>query len=90
MNAVVTAEPIGLTPAAEEKIRALLLEKGNDLFGELDEENDFVLPIKEENSGTSLSNIAAIHTILNKGNVFIIEKGNMPIPEKPINAIIKK
>ena len=30
MNAVVTAEPIGLTPSAEEKIRALLLEEADD------------------------------------------------------------
>lgn len=68
------------------EVKALLLEKGNDLLGELDEENDFVLPT--EKNGTSLSNLAAIHTILNKGNVFILEKKNMPNPEQPISAII--
>ena len=30
MNAVVSAEPIGLTPAAEDKIRALLVEEADD------------------------------------------------------------
>lgn len=30
MNAVVAAEPIGLTPSAEEKIRALLVEEADD------------------------------------------------------------
>lgn len=75
--------------SAQGEIQVLLLEKNKDLIGELDEENNYVIELNTEKNGTSLSNIAAVHTILNNGNVFVVEKEKMPNPSQPINAIIK-
>ena len=71
-------------------VKTLFLQKGNDVHGEFDSTNNYVLSDFEKKETTSLSNIAAIHTILNRGNIYELEKKYMPIQNKPMNAIIKK
>ena len=72
------------------KIKTLLLQKGKDIYGEFDPENDYVFEQKEESANQSLSNLAAIHTTLNQGNVYLLEKELVSITDIPINAIVKK
>lgn len=71
------------------KVKALFLERNSDLCGELDIENDYIMIHDDDEQTTSLSNVAAIQTALNQGDVYILEKKDMPIPSKPINAIIE-
>ena len=73
--------------SAKGQIKVLFLTKDKDLFGELDEENDFVMTFNEDESGTSLSNLAAMKTIVNDGDVVILDENQMPNPNKLINAI---
>ena len=69
------------------KITNLFINKEMDVYGEVDFENMFVIPVKENQKGSSLSNIAAIHTILNQGNVFLINPSEIQKTTTPIIGI---
>jgi len=75
--------------AAGGKVKMLFLEKENDVIGEYDEANDFVFQISNDHRAASLSNLAAVKTIVNNGNVFLLEHTNMPLPKERINAILQ-
>jgi hypothetical protein len=70
------------------KIKHLFLSKEKESFGEFDDENDFVLPLSSEENHSSLSNIAALHTIQNKGNVYLLSQEALPNTQSSINAVI--
>jgi hypothetical protein len=74
--------------SVEGAIKTLFLLRDKDVFGEFDFDNKFAIPINDETSGTSLSNIAAIYTIINKGNVFLINSNNNITTNTPMVGII--
>jgi hypothetical protein len=73
--------------AFQGKVKTLFLTEGKDVYGEFDAKNDFVLSNLPQKEGASLSNLAAVYTSLNKGNVYHVDVEKMPFSQKPMNAI---
>lgn len=72
------------------KIKALFLCKNKDVYGDFDMENDFVIIQPDPQGSTSLSNVAAINTIINNGQVFILDYHRMPSPQNKMHALINQ
>lgn len=70
------------------EIKNLFIEKDFELFGEYDINNDFVFVGNEEDRLGSLANMAAVKTVLNNGNVFLLPKEEMPIQNCGMNAVV--
>ena len=73
--------------ASKGKVKTLFLARDKDVYGEFDRKNDFIISNLPKKEGASLSNLAAIHTAINSGNVYQVEMDKMPVSLKPINAI---
>lgn len=73
------------------KVDALFCENRSDIFGSYKEEgNSIVVTQSEEDDNTiSLMNIAAIKTFLNGGEVYLLDKEEMPNPNSRINALYR-
>lgn len=73
------------------KIDALFCENLADIFGNFKEENNlFTVTQSEENENTiSLMNVAAVNTFLNGGEVYLLDKEEMPNPNSRINALYR-
>lgn len=81
-----------IIPAAfHGKVDALFCENKSDIFGNYKEEsNAFTVTQSEENDDTiSLMNVAAIKTFLNGGDVYLLDKEEMPNPNSRINALYR-
>lgn len=79
-----------IVPAAVKgEIEVLFINREHDIFGEYDSDNDFLfIDAAEARSSSSLTNIAAIHTVLNNGNVYFLDSHSMPDSDFPMNAIL--
>ncbi|SNR69599.1 hypothetical protein SAMN06265371_10916 [Lutibacter agarilyticus] len=80
-----------IIPAAlSGKIDTLFVEKNSDEFGLYNIENGkLLLDTKKEIQNSSLTNLAAVQTFLNKGNVFMLDPEEMPVKGRPLNAIFR-
>ncbi|SMO40266.1 hypothetical protein SAMN06265379_101544 [Saccharicrinis carchari] len=81
-----------IIPAAiDGRIDALFCENKSDIFGNYKEENNaIVVTQSEEVANTkSLMNVAAIKTFLNGGDVYLLDKEEMPNPNSRINALYR-
>lgn len=81
-----------IIPAAfNGKVDALFCENKSDIFGSYKEENNaFTVTQSEENDNTiSLMNVAAVKTFLNGGEVYLLDKEEMPNPNSRINALFR-
>lgn len=80
-----------LTAAFEGKVDTLFCENKADIFGNYVEENNTITVTQtEENDSTiSLMNIAAIKTFLNGGEVYLLDKEDMPNPNSRVNALFR-
>ena len=80
-----------IIPAAVNgKIDTLFIEKNNDLFGVYNSENGQVrLDDKKEINNTSLTNLSAIYTFKQGGNVYFLKASEMPVKGKKLNALLK-
>ena len=75
--------------AEKGNIKAVILKKHQDVYGEYDQKNDFVLLGNQENKN-SISNLIAVKTILNEGSVYLLPENEMPEKGIPIMALINK
>ncbi|MFV0572806.1 MAG: hypothetical protein ACK5M1_10305 [Xanthomarina gelatinilytica] len=73
------------------KIDALFCENKADIFGNYREENNTItVALGEESDNTiSLMNLAAIKTFLNGGDVYLLDKEDMPNPNSKLNALYR-
>jgi hypothetical protein len=81
-----------IIPAAfNGKVDALFCENKEDIFGNYTEDNNlFTVNQGEEHDNTiSLMNIAAVKTFLNGGEVYLLDKEEMPNPNSRINALYR-
>ena len=80
-----------IIPAAiSGKIDTLFVEKNSDEFGLYNVENgNLILDTKKEIQNSSLTNLAAVQTFLNKGNVYELDSKEMPVKGRPLNAIFR-
>ena len=81
-----------IIPAAfNGKVDALFCENMSDIFGNYKEENSFitVTQSEEEDNTISLMNVAAVKTFLNGGEVYLLDKEEMPNPNSRINALYR-
>jgi hypothetical protein len=81
-----------IIPAAvDRRIDTLFIEEEKDLFGVYDMENRTVeLAAPGDRSyQASLYNLAAVHTLLNGGEVFISEAEEMPLEGTELNALLR-
>jgi hypothetical protein len=88
-----TAIGIGeIIPAAfNGKVDALFCENRSDIFGNYKEENSSitVTQSEEDDNTISLMNVAAVKTFLNGGEVYLLDKEEMPNPNSRINALYR-
>lgn len=80
-----------IVPAAiNGKIDTLFVKKGADLFGVFNKGNEnIMLDDKKEIHNASLTNLAALHTFLQGGKVYLLEPQEMPIVEQSMNALFR-
>ncbi len=81
-----------IVPAAiNGKIDAIFCENMSDIFGNYKEEsNSIIVTQSEENDSTiSLMNVAAVKTFINGGDVYLLDKEEMPNPNSRINALYR-
>ena len=81
-----------IIPAAiNGKVDTLFCENLEDIFGTYKEENNKITATQsEENEDTvSLMNVAAVHTFLKGGDVYLLDKEDMPNPNSRINALYR-
>ncbi len=81
-----------IIPAAfNGKVDTLFCENKSDIFGTYTKENNsIIVEQSEENNGAiSLMNVAAIKTFLNGGEVYLLDKEEMPNPSSRINALYR-
>lgn len=81
-----------ILPAAfDGKIETLFCENMADIYGTYKKENRTItLSISEENDNSiSLMNVAAIQTFLKGGDIYLLDKEDMPNPNSKINALYR-
>ncbi|MBK8487128.1 MAG: hypothetical protein KA954_08405 [Chitinophagales bacterium] len=81
-----------IIPAAiNGKVDALFCENISDIFGNYKEENGTItVTQREEDDNTiSLMNVAAVKTFLNGGEVYLLDKEEMPNSNSRINALYR-
>jgi hypothetical protein len=87
-----SSDPREIIPAAvDRRIDTLFIEEDKDLFGVYDMENRAVELAEpgDRSYQASLYNMAAVHTLLNGGEVFISDSGEMPLQGTEINALLR-
>jgi hypothetical protein len=80
-----------LPAAVDGRIDTLFIKKGaEEIWGIYDNESKKMLKReREEGPGAGLLNMAAMHTILNSGMVYLTDNGEMPEPGSKMNAIYR-
>lgn len=81
-----------ILPAAfDGKIETLFCENMADIYGTYKKENGTItLSVNEDNDDSiSLMNVAAIQTFLKGGDVYLLDKEDMPNPNSKINALFR-
>lgn len=79
-----------ISSAVNGRVDTLFVKKGDNLWGIYDsEKNTIQVRDKKASQNTSLLNLAAMHTIMNSGRVFLMEADDMPEPASRLNAILR-
>lgn len=73
------------------KIDTLFCENRTDIFGSYKEKNELVIISQEDENNhiISLMNVAVIKTFLNGGEVYLLDKKDMPNSNSKINALYR-
>lgn len=83
-------EPGEIVAAAlDGRIDTLFVQKGKDLYGIYDLEKRLIRKNPERDHEVSLFNMAATHTLLNGGEVYMENPDQMPFKESDINALYR-
>ncbi|MDD2528857.1 MAG: hypothetical protein PHW35_11505 [Lentimicrobiaceae bacterium] len=83
---------VKILPAAiNGKVDTLFCENKADIFGNYKEENNLIVVTQSEESENTISlmNLAAIETFVNGGEVYLLDKEEMPNPNSRINALFR-
>lgn len=77
--------------AIDGKVDTLFCENKADIFGNYKEESNVIIVTQseEDDNTISLMNVAAIKTFLNGGEVYLLDKEEMPNPNSRINALYR-
>jgi len=77
--------------AFEGNVDTLFCENKADIFGNYIEENNSISVTQSEESDNAISlmNVAAIKTFLNGGEVYLLDKEDMPNPNSRVNALYR-
>lgn len=81
-----------IIPAAfNGKVDTLFCENKADIFGNYKEESNAIIvtPSEESDNTISLMNVAVVKTFLNGGDVYLLDKEEMPNPNSRINALYR-
>lgn len=79
-----------LSAVKQGKVESLVLENKQDLMGEYDaEKNEVKIHDNPNGSSKSLLNFAAAEVFKNGGNVYLIDKENLPEKASKINAVYR-
>ena len=81
-----------ILPAAfDGKIETLFCENMADIYGTFKKENGTITLSKGEENDSSISimNVAAIQTFLKGGDVYLLDKEDMPNPNSKVNALYR-
>lgn len=80
-----------IIPAAlNGKIDTLFVQEDLDLYGVYNKEKEKVsMDFSKKVNNISLSNLASIQTFLQGGNVYLMSANEMPIKDRPLNAIFR-
>ncbi len=80
-----------IIPAAfNQRIEALIVKNRETLWGVFDRESNTVKPRDQQSQFKScMLNFATVHTILNGGDVYLMDSEEMPHPNTKLNAIFR-
>lgn len=80
-----------IIPAAiQGRIDTLFIRKGDKIYGTFNSKNNcIILDSEKDKVNVSLINFAAINTLTQGGNVFMMETEDMPYKKRPLNAIFR-
>ncbi|NNE02437.1 MAG: hypothetical protein HKN52_04660 [Eudoraea sp.] len=79
-----------LEAALEGTIDTLFINKSESLFGIFKAANScLIVDSKKDTHNVSLTNLAGVKTFLKGGNVYVLEDAEMPIGNKPLNALFR-
>ncbi|MFO7575352.1 MAG: hypothetical protein R6W67_09365 [Bacteroidales bacterium] len=84
-------KPEEIIPAAiNQRVDTLFIRNLSELWGMFDQDTNEII-IRDEGNGenSSLLNLAAVHTILNNGSVYLMDADKMPEPGSILNAIFR-
>ena len=90
-NAKASYKEEEIVPAAiNQRVDTLFIRNLSELWGVFDRgKNEVILREEKGKSNVSLLNMAAVHTILNNGKVYLLDKEEMPAPSTKLNAIFR-
>ena len=76
--------------AVNQRVDTLFVSKGDEVWGTFDrEKNDIRIEKEKAENNTGLLNLAATHTLLNGGRVFVMPPENMPETTSKLNALLR-
>ncbi|MFW6351684.1 MAG: hypothetical protein ACOC2E_04805, partial [Bacteroidota bacterium] len=76
--------------AVNQRVDTLFVKNREEMYGTFDrEKNDITEDNEKTEYNAGLLNMAVIHTILNGGEVFLLEADEMPEPESKLNALFR-
>ncbi len=80
-----------IVPAAVHgRVDTLFIQSKKDSFGLYDKENNTVIiENNKQTQNASLYNLAAIHTVLNNGRVYLLDENDMPLNKTNANALLR-
>ena len=80
-----------LPSAIHRKVKTLFCENKEDILGSYKNENgEITVSVNEEDEDSiSLMNVAVIQTFLQGGDVYLLEKEEMPNPNSRVNALYR-
>ena len=79
-----------ITAAIQGRIDTLFIKKGAKVYGTYNSKNSCViLDSEKDNLNVSLINLAATHTLLQGGHIFVLDQEDMPFQKRPLNAIFR-
>jgi hypothetical protein len=79
-----------IAAAFNQRIDTLMVKNRENMWGMFDKESNTVKPRDQQSQFKScMFNFAAVHTLLNGGNVYLMEPDEMPEPGSKLNAIFR-
>jgi translation initiation factor RLI1 len=80
-----------IVPAAfDGKIDTLFVEEDSDVYGQYDLENrNLKTALNKAVSNVSLVNMAATTAFMKGGKVYFLDKTEMPVKNRPLNALMR-